>query len=153
MNGAAACPAIHPVPTPFGFCSRKAYSPPIQSAGAATPHRCLRKTAPKSNDGGGTMGSGTISSPMARAGRPIRRQQALSELFYTDSVCYWAHSLRHRGRCRGGWQCLLGSPGIVPRKEPPTPIDEQPLGFCTSLSRSERISPHRFSYGRFARRV
>ena len=37
MNGAAACPAIQP--TPSGFCSRKAYSPPIQSAGAATPHR------------------------------------------------------------------------------------------------------------------
>jgi hypothetical protein len=43
MNGAVGCPATHPVPTQSGFCSRRAYSPLMQSAGAATTHRRIRK--------------------------------------------------------------------------------------------------------------
>ncbi len=41
-----------------------------------------------------------------------------SEPFDTDRLRYWAHSVPHGGRCRGGWQChISGSPGTMPRKE------------------------------------
>jgi hypothetical protein len=33
------------------------------------------------------------------------------------------------------------------------PTGEWPLDFCTSIIQGERISLHRFNYGRFARRV
>src|SRR6476469_2493906 len=41
-----------------------------------------------------------------------------SEPFDTDRLRYSAHSVRHSGRCCGGWQChTSASPGSMPRKD------------------------------------